>query len=373
MERGSSGARASSSRIRSEDERADLVKVMVIGVGNGGVNAVNEMAQTGLSGVRLVAVDTDAQVLARSKAEQVLQLGEELTGGRGTGGRPEIAQRAALERKEELGDLLEGLDMVFLTAGLGGGTGTGAGPVIAGLAKAAGVLTIAIVTKPFSFEGQGRMERAKRGLEGLEKNVDALIVIPNDRLLEIAAGVPLTEAFKLADEILRRGVQGLSDLVTFPGMINLNLSDVEAVLRGAGRVMIGMGEGKGERKVRQALEEAVQSPLLEQGSIRGATKVIINITGGEDLSLREATEGASLLKQFTGVETDITFGVVIKEEFQGLTRVTVIATGLKEEVEEEGEELRPRWPKKRKEFQDQDLEIPTFLRRRREEEADRSS
>lgn len=341
---------------------------MVIGVGNGGVNAVNQMAHANLAGVRLIAVDTDSQVLAHSRAEQILQIGESMTGGRGTGGRLEVAQRAALEKREQLADLLKGLDMAFLTAGLGGGTGTGAGPVIAGLAKSAGVLTLAIVTKPFSFEGYGRMERAKKGLENFKKNVDALIVIPNDKLLEVAAGVPIAQAFELADEVLRRGVQGITDLVTLPGMINLNLSDVEAVLRGAGTVLIGLGEGKGERKTREALEQAVQSPLLEQGSIRGSTKVIINITGGGDLSLREATEAATLIKQFTGVETDIIFGVVIKEELQGAVRLTVIATGLQAEAEEE--EPGPRRAP-RKETRLQDLEIPAFMRKhRRDGESD---
>jgi len=343
---------------------ARLVKVMVIGVGNGGVNAVSQMARAGLEGVRLVAVDTDSQVLTSSQAEQLLQIGGELTGGRGTGGRPEIGQRAALEGRQGLGDLLEGIDMVFLTAGLGGGTGTGAGPVIAGLAKGAGILTIGIVTKPFSFEGHSRAERAEKGLENLKKNVDALIVIPNDKLLEVAAGAPITQAFELADDVLRRGVQGITDLVTLPGMINLNLSDVENVLRGAGMVMIGIGEGKGERKAREALEQAVGSPLLERGSIQGATKAILNITGGSDLSLREATEAASLVQRFTGVDTDITFGAVIKDELEGIVRITVIATGLRDEREEE---LPPRRPP-REERAAEDLEIPAFIRRQRQEE-----
>lgn len=345
-----------------------LVKVMVIGVGNGGINAVNQMARAGLEGVRLVAVDTDSQVLESCKAEQLLQIGEELTSGRGTGGRPELGQRAALEGKEELSDLLEGMDMVFLTAGMGGGTGTGAGPVIAGLAKDVGILTLAIVTKPFSFEGHARAERAEKGLEELRKNVDALIIIPNDKLLEVAAGVPITQAFELADDVLRRGVQGITDLVTLPGMINLNLSDVENVLRGAGTVMIGIGEGKGERKAREALEEAVQSPLLERGSIQGATKAILNITGGNDLSLREATEAASLVQRFTGVDTDITFGAVIKDELEGMVRITVIATGLRDEQEEET--LLPRRPPREEREEPEDLEIPAFMRRRHREEAD---
>jgi len=347
-----------------------LVKVMVIGVGNGGINAVNQMARAGLEGVRLVAVDTDSQVLEGSKAEQLLQIGEGLTGGRGTGGRPELGQRAALEGEEELTDLLEGLDMVFLTVGLGGGTGTGAGPVIAGLAKGAEILTIGIVTKPFSFEGHLRAERAERGLAELKENVDALIVIPNDKLLEVAAGVPITQAFELADDVLRRGVQGITDLITLPGMINLNLSDVESVLRGAGTVMIGLGEGKGERKTREALEQAVQSPLLERGSIRGATKAILNITGGRDLSLREATEAAAMIQRFTGVDTDITFGAVIEDELEGRARITVIATGLRAEVEGE---LQPRRPSSEQEGEGappEDLEIPAFMRRQRRGEVD---
>lgn len=349
-----------------------LVKVLVIGVGNGGVNAINQMARAGLAGVRLIALDTDAQILANSRAEQSIQIGEELTSGRGTGGRPELGQRAALEDKDKLSDLLGGMDMVFLTAGLGGGTGTGAGPVIAGLAKGSGILTVGIITKPFSFEGHVRAERADKGLMGLKKNVDALIVIPNDKLLEVAAGVPITEAFELADDVLRRGVQGISDLITLPGMINLNLSDVESILRGAGTVMIGIGEGTGEHKARQALEQAVQSPLLEQGSIRGATKVILNITGGNDLALREATEAATLIQRFTGTDTDITFGAVIKDELEGLARITVIATGLRQEVEEV--ELQPRRPVREEqgEAKPEDLDIPTFLRRQRRREREKA-
>ncbi len=355
------------------------VRVMVIGVGNGGVNAVNRMAQFRLHGVQLVAVDTDAQVLARSRAAQQIQIGRELTEGRSTGGRPELGRKAAEGSREQLTDLMKNLDMVFLTTGLGGGTGTGAAPVIAELARAAKILTLAIVTLPFSFEGQARANRAAKGLENLKRNVDALIVIPNDKLLSLSPGTPLTKAFEIADEVLLRGVQGITDLVTSPGMINLSLADVDAVLRNAGPVMIGIGEAQGERRVREALEQAATSPLLERGTIYGASRVIINITGGPDLSLREVTDALSLVPKLTSTETDINFGTVIKENMTGQVRITVIATGLRSEPAEEEllpyEELPltgtrprrepPRRPRERREIKPEDLDIPAFLRRRR--------
>jgi len=349
------------------------VRIMVIGVGNGGVNAVTQMARFKLQGVRLVAIDTDAQVLTGCKAHQVLQIGAELTEGRSTGGRPELGRKAAEASREQIADLLKGLDIVFLTAGLGGGTGTGAAPVIAGLAKEAGILTVGIVTLPFSFEGQVRASRAEKGLEQIRKNVDALIVIPNDKLLSLSPGTPLTRAFEIADEILLRGVQGITDLVTSPGMINLNLADVESVLRNAGTVMIGIGEGQGERRLREALEQAATSPLLERGTIHGASRVIINITGGADLSLREVTEAVSLVQRLTSAETDINFGTVIKEGMEGQVRITVIATGLRGGPEEEEEELLPRRPKlerPKKELKPEELDIPAFMRRRPPEEVE---
>lgn len=374
-------------RRRHEEEEKVPVRVMVIGVGNGGVNAVNRMAQYRLHGVQLVAVDTDAQVLARSQAAQKIQIGAELTEGRSTGGRPEVGRKAAEGSRERFVDLLKNLDMVFLTTGLGGGTGTGAAPVIAELARAAKILTLAIVTLPFSFEGQARSTRAAKGLENLKRNVDALIVIPNDKLLSLSPRMPLTKAFEIADEVLLRGVQGITDLVTSPGMINLSLADVEAVLRNAGTVMIGIGEAQGERRVREALEQAATSPLLERGTIYGASRVIINITGGPDLALREVTEALSLIPKLTSTETDISFGTVIKENMTGQVRITVIATGLRgEPMEEEWlpyerlplTESRPRQEpprrrRERREIKPEDLEIPAFLRRRRALEEEEES
>lgn len=337
---------------------------MVIGVGNGGLNAVNRMAKAHLRGVELTVIDTDAQVLKISKAHRVLQIGEELTRGRSTGGRLELGRNAAEQGRDKLADLLKGLDMVFIAAGMGGGTGTGASPIIAELAKGSGALTIGIVTKPFSFEGNIRAEKALRGLEDLKRKVDVLIAIPNDKLLEVVPGTPITQAFELADDVLRQGVQGITDLITAPGMINLNLADVESVLKDAGTAMIGIGEGKGERKTREAIERAIKSPLLERGSIRGAARAIINITGGSDLSLGEVTEAASLVQNFTSEEADITFGAVIKEGMENMTRITVIATGFREEVEEEVE-------KEREEGIDlKDLDIPTFMRRRKKAEGE---
>lgn len=360
--------------------RNGLARIKVIGVGGGGGNAVDRMKKAKVKDVELIAVNTDAQVLSIIEADRTVQIGAKLTAGLGAGGNPEIGRKAAEESEAELAALLEDTDMVFLTVGMGGGTGTGASPVIARLAREAGVLTVAIVTKPFSFEGRLRAERAKKGIEELRQYVDTLIAIPNDRLLKVAPPeMPLVKAFELADDILRQGVQGISDLITTPGMINLDFADVEATMRNAGTALMGIGEGEGENRTRDAARNAITSPLLE-GSIEGAQRLILNITGGPDLSLEEVTEAASLVRDTLSDQADIFFGAVVREGFERV-RITVIATGFKEReelskeekiergidlVEEDEEELIEKVERSiRKEARADDWDIPTFLRKRK--------
>ena len=360
--------------------RNGLAQIKVIGVGGGGGNAVDRMKKAKVKDVELIAVNTDAQVLSIVEADRTVQIGAKLTAGLGAGGNPEIGRKAAEESEAEIAALLEDTDMVFLTVGMGGGTGTGASPVIARLAREAGVLTVAIVTKPFSFEGRLRAERAKKGIEELKQYVDTLIAIPNDRLLKVAPPeMPLVKAFELADDILRQGVQGISDLITTPGMINLDFADVEATMRNAGTALMGIGEGEGENRTRDAARNAITSPLLE-GSIEGAQRLILNITGGPDLSLEEVTEAASLVRDTLSDQADIFFGAVVREGFERV-RITVIATGFKEHeelskeekiergidlVEEDEEELIEKVERSiHKEARSDDWDIPTFLRKRK--------
>jgi cell division protein FtsZ len=275
---------------------ASPARLMVVGVGGGGGNAVDRMFTSNNKVVELVVANTDAQVLDVVQGHRTLQLGHKLTAGLGAGGNPEIGRLAAEESKEVIVDLLNGVDMVFITAGMGGGTGTGAAPVIASIAKEAGILTTAIVTRPFSFEGLARAEKAEAGIARLAQCVDALICISNDKLLKVApTDTPITKAFEIADEVLRQGVEGISDLITIPGMINLDFADIESVMRDAGTAMMGIGEGTGEGKTKEAARNAISSPLLD-GSILGARKVIMNITGGSDLTLEEVTSAASLIR-----------------------------------------------------------------------------
>ncbi|MBC7099287.1 cell division protein FtsZ [Candidatus Bipolaricaulota bacterium] len=345
-------------------------RLMVVGVGGGGGNAVDRMMRAGLQGVELVAVNTDAQVLAIVKAHQHLQIGRKLTGGLGAGGDPEIGRLAAEESREEIADLLSGLDMVFVTAGMGGGTGTGAAPVIAEVAKELGILTVAIVTRPFSFEGLARAQRAEVGIQNLAQNVDAIVTISNDKLLKVAPpDMPLTRAFELVDEVLRQGVQGITDLITVPGLINLDFADVESVLRGAGTAMMGIGEAEGENKTREAARRAISSPLLD-ATVKGAKKAILNITGGEDLTLEEVTEAASVIHEALSDKADLIFGATIREGMQR-ARVTVIATGFPpasggEVAESEEEAILERI--EREGILGDDYDIPTFLRKSRRTE-----
>ena len=316
-------------------EMDQLAKIKVIGCGGGGGNAVNRMVESGVKGVEFIVANTDLQVLNNSKADVKIQLGANLTDGLGAGSRPDIGREAALESKKEIEDALTGADMVFITCGMGGGTGTGAAPVVAEIAQALGALTVAIVTKPFTFEGKKRMDNALKGLAELEKHVDTLIVIPNDRLREIIdKTTPMLEAFKEVDNVLRRGVQSISDLIAVVGLVNLDFADVQSVMKDSGRAIIGIGIGMGEDRALEAAKQAVSSPLLET-SISGATDAIINITGGVNLTLFEAEQAAEVVRAASGNDINTIFGSVINENLSDEVIVTVIATGFNKHDDEE--------------------------------------
>ena len=320
-------------------EMDQLAKIKVIGLGGGGGNAINRMVESGVKGVEFIAANTDLQVLNNSKADVKIQIGATLTEGLGAGGKPEVGKESAIESKKEIEDALSGADMVFITAGMGGGTGTGSAAVVAEIAQGLGALTVAIVTKPFSFEGKRRMDNALQGIEELKKHVDTLIVIPNDRLREIIdKSTPMLEAFKEVDNVLRRGVQSISDLIAVVGLVNLDFADVKAVMENSGRAIIGIGIGMGEDRALEAAKQAVSSPLLET-SIEGATDAIINITGGVNLTLFEAEQAAEVVRSAANTDINTIFGSVINENLNDEVIVTVIATGFdksskKEKVEE---------------------------------------
>ncbi len=308
-------------------EMDQLAKIKVIGLGGGGGNAVNRMVESGVKGVEFIAANTDLQVLNTSKADVKIQIGATLTDGLGAGGKPEVGKESAVESKKEIEEALAGADMVFITCGMGGGTGTGAAPIVAEIAQGLGALTVAIVTKPFSFEGKRRMENALGGIEELKKHVDTLIVIPNDRLREIIdKSTPMLEAFKEVDNVLRRGVQSISDLIAVVGLVNLDFADVKAVMEKSGRAIIGIGIGMGEDRALEAAKQAVSSPLLET-SIEGATDAIINITGGVNLTLFEAEQAAEVVRSAANTDINTIFGSVINENLSDEVIVTVIATG----------------------------------------------
>lgn len=312
-----------------------LAKIKVVGVGGGGGNAINRMIESGVKGVEFIAANTDAQALKISKADIKIQLGKELTDGLGAGGKPEVGRESAVESKKEIEEVLAGADMVFITCGMGGGTGTGAAAVIAEIAQSLGALIVGIVTKPFSFEGKKRKENAAAGIEELKKHVDSLIIIPNDRLREIVAkDTSLRDAFKEVDNVLRRGVQSISDLIAVPGDINLDFADVKAVMGNSGNAVIGIGIGVGEDRAIDAAKQAVTSPLLET-QITGATNAIINITGGVNLALYEAEQAAEVVRQATNTDIDIIFGTVTNENLTDEVIVTVIATGFDKAVPKE--------------------------------------
>jgi len=302
-------------------------EIKVIGVGGGGGNAVNRMIKAGLSGVDFWAMNTDAQVLGMSSAKNRIQLGSKLTQGLGAGGDPSIGEKAAEETRENIMQALDGADMVFITAGMGGGTGTGAAPVVAKIAKELGALTIGVVTKPFTFEGKRRLNQALQGLEKLKETVDALIVIPNDKLMEVVdKRTTMREAFHVVDEVLLRGVQGISDIITVPGLINVDFADVKAVMESSGSALMGIGRGSGEGRAMEAATSAINSPLLET-TINGASGIILNVTGGPDMTLHEVTEAAQVIHDAVSDDAIVTFGSVIDDRIQGEIQITVIATG----------------------------------------------
>lgn len=305
--------------------------IKVVGVGGGGNNAVDRMIEDNMDGVEFIAVNTDVQDLSKSKAPTKIQIGEKLTKGLGAGGNPEIGEKSAEETKEEVSKSLSGADMVFITAGMGGGTGTGAAPKIAEISKSMGILTVAVVTKPFNFEGKKRMSNAERGLTELRKNVDTLVIIPNQRLLAIIdKKTSIIDSFRKADEILRQGVQGIADLISKPGVINLDFADVKTVMSGKGVAHMGIGHGTGEDKAEIAVKAAIQSPLLET-KINGAKYVLINFAGDENLGLLEADEAANLIKEAIDPDAEIIFGTTINENLKDEVVVTVIATGFEDE------------------------------------------
>ena len=302
-------------------------KIEVIGVGGGGSNAINRMIDSNLEGVSFRVLNTDAQALLQSSAERRVQLGQNLTRGLGAGGNPSIGQKAAEESKDEIQQSLEGSDLVFIAAGMGGGTGTGAAPVVAEVAKQSGALTIGIVTKPFSFEGKRRMRQAEEGIARLAENVDTLIVIPNDRLKEVSSGASIQEAFRNADDVLRMGVQGISEVITRPGEVNLDFADVRSVMTEAGTALLGMGIGSGRSRAIEAAQAAINSPLLEAGRIDGAKGCLVNITGGRDLTLDDINSVGEVISGVVDDDANIIVGQAVNEAMEGEIQVTVIATG----------------------------------------------
>jgi len=371
------------------EEFQQIAKIKVIGLGGGGGNAVGRMVNSQFTGVEFIVANTDRQSLHASVVPMKIQLGAKLTQGLGAGSNPDIGRGAALENPEQITQFLEGADMVFITAGLGGGTGTGAAPVVASLAKDLGILTVAVVTKPFHFEGRKRMAQAEAGLDALRGVVDTLITIPNQRLLSVVErGTPLVEAFKVADSVLHQAVQGISDLIIVPGLINLDFADVRTIMSGMGMAMMGTGVGRGEHRALDAAQKAVASPLLDDTSIHGARGILINFTGGSDLSIHEVEEAAAIVQEAAHEEANIIFGAVIDPSIKDEIRMTVIATGFAEKAESILPSTKvvdlPRagrpvpsaaagsWRRKLAEaraeldvtIDSDDLDVPTFLRQR---------
>lgn len=307
--------------------------IKVVGVGGGGNNAVNRMIEANLQGVQFIAINTDKQALYNSKAEYKIQIGEKLTRGLGAGANPEIGSKAAEESRDDVYQALQGADMVFVTAGMGGGTGTGAAPIVAQIAKEMGILTVGVVTKPFTFEGRRRMLHADKGIEELRKRVDTLVTIPNDRLLQVVEKrTSIVDAFKIADDVLRQGVQGISDLIAIPGLVNLDFADVKTIMHERGLAHMGVGRASGENRAVEAAKQAIHSPLLET-TINGAKGVLLNITGGPSLGLYEINEAAAIVQEAADFEANIIFGAVIDESLKDEIRITVIATGFEDGVD----------------------------------------
>ena len=319
---------SSTLRLKLDEEARAGARIKVVGVGGGGSNAVNRMVSAGLDGVEFMVANTDLQALKLNAAPIKLQIGAKLTKGLGAGADPNVGRQAALEDTEKLIEALDGADMVFVTTGLGGGTGTGAAPVIASLASELGALTIAVVTKPFRFEGRKRQLQAEKGLDELRQSVDTVITIPNERLLAtIARSTSLNDAFTTADDVLRQAIQGISDLILVPGMINLDFADVKTIMSGMGFAIMGTGMGEGESRAMNAANAAISSPLLEDASVKGARGVIINVTGGPDLSLVEVSEASAIIQEAAHEDANIIFGAVVEPEMKGKVKITVIATG----------------------------------------------
>jgi len=320
-------------RLSLEDAVRQDAQIKVIGVGGGGSNAVDRMVNAGLEGVEFIAANTDAQALQASRATRKIQIGKKITRGLGAGADPDIGREAALEDTEQLIEALDGADMVFVTSGLGGGTGTGATPIVASLACELGALTIAVVTKPFDFEGRKRLTQAEQGMCELRDCVDTVITIPNERLLStIDRDTPLTAAFSVADDVLRQAIQGISDLILVPGLINLDLADIKTIMSGMGLAIMGTGVGEGEKRATDAATLAISSPLLEDVSINGAHGVIINVTGGSDLALSEVSQASSIIHEAAHEEANIIFGAVVDPSMEGRVKITVIATGFPDQT-----------------------------------------
>ncbi len=352
--------------------------IKVIGVGGAGNNAVNRMIEAGIKNVEFISVNTDRQALNLSNASSKIQIGEKLTRGLGAGANPDIGTQAAEESRAEIAEVLKGADMVFVTAGMGGGTGTGAAPIVAATAKELGILTIGVVTKPFTFEGKKRLAQAERGVASLKGKVDTLVVIPNDKLLQVIdRKTSIVEAFRMADDVLRQGVQGISDLISIPGLINLDFADVKTIMLNQGMAHMGVGRASGENRAEDAAKEAIQSPLLET-SIEGAKGVIINITGGSDVGLHEANTAAELVQRNADPEANIIFGTVTDDSLGDEIQITVIATGFEKEEERKATTqnydniVAEAWKKRNtpptssttsNESNSNELDIPTFLRK----------
>jgi len=343
--------------------------IKVVGVGGGGSNAVNRMISAGLGGVDFLVANTDVQALRQSKAPVKIQIGDKLTKGLGAGANPDVGRQAALEDTEKIIENLEGADMVFVTTGLGGGTGTGAAPIVASLAAELGSLTVAVVTKPFAFEGKKRMMQAERGMSDLQECVDTIITIPNERLLfTLERGTSLFDAFRIADDILRQAVQGISDLIVVPGLINLDFADVKAVMSGMGMALMGTGTATGENRAVEAAKRAISSKLLEEGSMQGARGVLFNITGGNDLLLHEVSEASAIIHDAAHADANIIFGAVLDESMKDEVKITVIATGFQRKADPAfaaaaAAAAAPAPTVVHSPTPAPDLEIPAFLRR----------
>src|SRR3982075_2340953 len=352
-------------RISFNEEPRNDAKIKVIGVGGGGGNAVNRMIDAGVEGIEFIVANTDLQALRMSRAPVKLQLGVKLTNGLGAGANPEVGRKAALEDSDKIIEALEGADMVFVTAGLGGGTGTGSAPIIASLACEMGALTVAVVTKPFAFEGKRRMAQAERGISELMESVDTTIVIPNEKLLAVAENAGFFESFRIADDILRQGVQGISDIITIPGIINRDFADVKAIMAGMGYAVMGTATAAGPRRATEAANKAIASPLLETGAIDGARGILINVTGSSSLKLSEVNEASMIIQAAAHEDANIIFGAVMDEKMKDSVKITVIATGFRD-----ASSGRQRQPEMRNSFaasHDDAMDFPDAIDRREPE------